>query len=202
MSRVSGYLVVVLAVLGVTAPLRAQWFIWEDPETGIECGLINAENARFVLSDETGNLIRVTGADRELINTTIDDAGQVIIENVVFGLVEFARDANGKRRLFWASEFTGALFSLEEITGQPILTNVLPEQVAGDCDACAGFWDIDADCAVGSGSDADDDEVPPVDPGAALGTALFQGLCGTGGVGLIGILLVSLLALRFVRPRV
>jgi hypothetical protein len=201
MCRVSGYLVV-LAVLGVTAPLRAQWFIWTDPETGIDCDLINAENARFVLSDQSGNLIRVTGADRELINTTIDDAGQVIIENVVFGLVEFARDANGKRRLFWASEFTGALFSLEEITGQPILTNVLPEQVAGDCDACAGFWDIDADCGGDSGSGADAGEVPPVDTGAALGAALFQGLCGTGGVGLIGILLVSLLALRLARPRV
>lgn len=202
MCRVSGYLVVVLVVLGVTAPLRAQWFIWEDPDTGIECDLINAHNVRFVLSDETGNLIRVTGADRDLINTTIDETGQVIIENEVFGVVEFARDANGNRRLFWTNEFTGVLYSLEGATGQPILTNVLPEQVVGDCDACDGFWDIDADCDGDSGLGADDDVVPPVDPGAALGTALFQGFCGTGGVALIGILLIGLPALRLVRPRI
>ena len=85
-----------LAVLGSAVPVQGQWFEWVDDPTGIVCGLINAENVRLVQSEATGNLILVNGTDRELVNTSVDDFGQVIIEGQLAGFVEYARDAEDK----------------------------------------------------------------------------------------------------------
>ncbi|HUU84378.1 MAG TPA: hypothetical protein VM243_12815 [Phycisphaerae bacterium] len=187
-----------LATLGLAVPVQAQWFEWVDEPTNVTCGLINAENVRLVLSDETGNLILVNGADRSLVSSSVDESGQVILDGQPVGFVEYARDADDRLRVFWVTNI-GSLYSLNT-DGEPLATETFPEEVLGDCDPCDAYWDIEADCD--STDDAGTSGTGTTDLSQQLGAALLQGLCGLGsGAGLIGVLFFGLTALRVVRPR-
>ncbi|MHC4065684.1 MAG: hypothetical protein ACYSUI_14470 [Planctomycetota bacterium] len=166
------YLAAVFAFLVLPLPLHAQWFGLEDPDTGIECGVINAENVRLVISDPDSTLILVSGADRVLVNTFVDDDSNVFIESEQVGFLEFARDANDRRRVFWVTDI-GSLYRLET-NGEPVATDFFPEEVEGSCDPCPLLWDNDADCRLN----------PPLndeEPGATGG--LIGSLCGVGSSG-------------------
>lgn len=192
MHRVFSY-AALLALLSLGTPVQAQWYNWTD-ETGVECGLINAENVRLVQSDETGNLILVNGTDRPLLNTGVDEFGQVIIEGQLVGYVEYARDAANRLRVFWVTEI-GSLYRLET-DGEPVATETFPEEVTGNCDPCDGYWDEEDDCYVGGD---EDEELTDTE---AISEALVSGLCGLGSAGFMAALLISLTALRITRPRV
>jgi len=178
--------------LAAAGPLHAQWFELEDPDTGVVCGLVNAENVTMVIADPASTLILVNGADRELLNTLVQDdpdraATIVTIDGEEVGYIEFATDAEGHRRVFWVTEI-GSLYRLST-EGDPIATEVFPEDVVGDCDPCL-YWDDEADCTVG-------EVVVEDDVADSLGTALVQGLCGLGsGTALIGTLALGMVALR------
>lgn len=195
-----------LALLGSAVPVQGQWFEWVDDPTGVVCGLINAENVRLVQNDVTGNLILVNGTDRELVNTSVDDFGQVIIEGQFVGFVEYARDADDRWRVFWVTGI-GSLYRLDT-NGEPVATEIFPEEVVGDCDPCDGFWDDQADCGFdpalgGNDGDVGTSGIPPSEPAQDFGAAVVRGLCGLGGgVGLIGALMLAMTALRIARPRV
>ena len=158
------------ALLCLPTCLYAQWFELQDPETGIECGLINAENVRLVIADPGSSLILVNGADRELVNTFVNDLAEVFIEGEPVGFLEFARDADDRRRVFWVTDI-GSLYRLET-NGEPMETEIFPEEVAGDCDPCL-FWDNEADCVITPFDDSSDGN----------GTGLLAGLCGLGAGG-------------------
>jgi len=165
------------ALLCLPTCLYAQWFELQDPETGIECGLINAENVRLVIADPGSSLILVNGADRELVNTFVNDLAEVFIEGEPVGFLEFARDADDRRRVFWVTEI-GSLYRLET-NGEPVETEIFPEEVAGDCDPCL-FWDNEADCTLSQDADGDglsDDEERDV-----LGTDPFDADSDSDGV--------------------
>ena len=191
MHRISGY-AVLLALLSLGTPVQAQWFNWVD-ESGVECGLINAENVSFVVSDQTGSLILLNGADRELVNTGITEDGQVVIDDEYVGYIEYARDSRDRMRVFWVTEI-GSLYRLNT-DGEPVATETFPEEVTGDCDPCDGYWDDDNDCYVGV---AEDEELTDTE---AISEALVSGLCGLGSAGFTVALLIGLTALRITRPR-
>lgn len=179
----------VLGLVGLALgaqPVRAQWFDLEDPQTGVACGLINAENVRLVISDVDSSLILVNGADRVLANTLVTDETEVLIDEQPVGFVEFATDQRGRRRVFWVTEI-GSLYKLAP-DGEPIATETFPEEVNGDCDPCVELWDNQADCA-------DDPGVGDDDPVADAGTALVNSLCGLGsGSGMMGVLVFAFLS--------
>ncbi|MFQ5489304.1 MAG: hypothetical protein ACE5GE_01170 [Phycisphaerae bacterium] len=177
------------ALLGASQPVRAQWFdLQDDPAiSDATCGLINAENVRLVISDVDSSLVLVNGADRVLANTLVTSETQVFIDDQPVGFVEFATDQRGRRRVFWVTEI-GSLYRLNP-DGEPVATEVFPEEVTGDCDPCAELWDNPADCQDGV------DDIP-VDPVSDASTALVNSLCGSGsGTGLMGMLLALIPAI-------
>ena len=192
MHRVSSYAALV-ALLSLGTPVQAQWFNWVD-ETGVECGLINAENVSLVVSDQTGSLILLNGADRELVNTGVTEDGQVVIDDEYVGYIEYASDARDRMRVFWVTEI-GSLYRLET-DGEPVATETFPEEVTGNCDPCDGYWDDEDDCYVDA---YQDEELTDTE---AISEALVSGLCGLGSAGFMAALLISLTALRITRPRV
>jgi hypothetical protein len=161
-----------LCLVAMAHPAQGQWFEFEDPISGSVCGVINAENVRLVLSNETGNLVRISGADRNLANTGVTEGFEVVIDDQFVGLIEFARDDNGRVRAFWTTEL-GTLYGLTT-DGTPVETDVFPEDDSGLCDPCE-LWDNTDDCLI-----------QPEDPGDTI-----TPLCGSGAatamIALLGI---------------
>jgi len=150
-------LLLFVAVFGQIATLAhaVPWALFTDSETGVFCDVINAANTELVIDAESGEFIIVRGPDTELPLTFVDDDLSVFFGNAPAGFVDFALDAEGNRTLWW---FTDAndVANVNEFTGEPTDTGMLPEDFAGiSCDACE-FWDEPVDCA-----DEDDDGVDP-----------------------------------------
>ena len=182
----------ILFLVGVVlaVPAQAQWFELEDPDTGTVCGLINAENVRFVISDTTAALVLVNGNDREFENTVVEDA-VVYIDGEQFGGIEFANDSNGRRRVFWLTNL-GSLYGLST-DGEPVATEVFSDEVIGECDPCDSLWDDEDDCLADSTDDASTD--------GTLGAALVSSLCGLGSSSTVAATTVGLLGFTLVRSR-
>jgi hypothetical protein len=180
-------LAALLALLCLPQAGLAQWFELQDPQTGAWCDVINAQNVRLVIKDPDNTLILITGPDRELVNAVVDEENAIVIEGERRGFVQFANDAEGRRRVFWVAE-NNSLYRLES-DGQAVATELFPEDVAGDCDACP-LWDNEADCAA----------APPAEEGPR-GTGPVGGLCGIGSGGASLASAFGLVTLGLVRAR-
>ncbi|MCP4251480.1 MAG: hypothetical protein GY778_30965 [bacterium] len=185
-----------------TTPAGAQWLELQDPESGLECGVINAENVRLVMevAADAGSsgLILISGPDTRLLNIFVDAAGDVIIDGESVGFVQFSNDVNGQRRAFWLAQ-NNTVYRLNS-AGQPVATDFFPGELTGACDPCeTGLWDDDADCS----------EPPPPDEGGSLGDtlvpALVTGLCGAAvdqaTLASMGFILIMRPRRRFARRR-
>ncbi len=120
------------------------WDTFEDPAGSI-CDVVNAANAELVVLRSTGQLTIVTGLDVTLQDTIVDENGDVFFEGESFGFLSFEEDGDGTRTLWWVS-LTGNVLDVDQITGEPFPTNMLPTDfVDVPCDACP-LWDVPEVC--------------------------------------------------------
>jgi hypothetical protein len=140
---------------------------------------VNADNAELVVLSDTGQMVIVTSADVLLEDTVVDENGFVSFEEEPVGLIDFATDGDGQRRLFWLS-LTGNVVRVSGFTGEPSVTNSVPSDYVGvPCDACP-FWDDPAVC------EAPDDEPPPTINlcGVDVPIAMAMSMMGLGAMSL------------------
>ncbi len=147
-----------LGMAGVAASVQAQvapWVTFQDSASSSICDVIHAENAELVLSSETNQLILVSGSDRVLSDTLVDDEGNVLFEDTPVGVIDFALDGDGERSVWWMG-LTGEVVQVDAFTGEPTPTDLRPNDFRGvACDAC-DFWDDPQICA--------EDPAPEPDP--------------------------------------
>jgi len=192
--RVSSCLIVLTVILGAAAPAPAQWLELQDPQSGVSCGLINAENVVLAIRESDNALILVRGSDRVLVNAVVNENAEVVIDGEVIGTIEFAEDTDGQPRVFWLTTI-GTLYRLEP-DGQAVETETFPDQVGADCDVCL-YWDTESDCDTTSDNGNDNSS----DFGSQLGAALLSGLCGAATSSAATASLVVLFGLRLRRRR-
>ena len=121
------------------------WNVYADSQSASICDLVNAANLELVVLAENGPLVIVTGPDLELVNTFVDDANNVFVDDELFGFIDFAEDGEGFRTLWWLTP-AGSVVFVDPITGDPSDSELFPgEFIEVPCDACQ-FWDDVADC--------------------------------------------------------
>jgi len=176
-----------IALLGAAAEAQTlPWDVFLDTQSDSSCDLINANNAQLVLLHATGQLAIVTGTDVTLEDTLVDDTGFVFFEGDPVGTIGFATDGDGFRTLWWTS-LTGTVVNVNGFTGQPTLTDKLPDDFENvDCDACP-FWDHPEICQ----------ELPPTEEPPPV----TVDVCGTQVALPIGLSAGLLLSLSWVRRR-
>jgi len=143
-----------LFVLGLCVDaLALPWIQFADAESSSVCEVVNAANLELVVLASTGELAGVSGTDVVFADTFVDADGLVFYFGDPAGYIEFAVDADGFRTLWWFTDFNDVA-NVNEFTGEPTSTGLLPIDF-GDvpCDACP-FWDVPAECF-----DSDDDGV-------------------------------------------
>jgi len=152
------------------------WDTFSDVFSTSVCDLINAENAELVLLRDSDQLMIVSGNDVIMQDTFVDANGFVFFEGLPFGLLDFTDDGDGLRTLWWMT-LLGRAIHIDELSGLPSVSNVLPSEVFDvPCDASA-FWDgclADTDC--------DNDNVCTID--TCVGGVCFHsdviGICNDG----------------------
>ena len=129
---------------------QAQFIPWDtfiDDASGSICDVVNAGNAQLVVLNTTRQFVIVTGSDVTLVDTFVETNGSVLFEGEPAGVIGFALDADGFRRLWWTS-LTGNVVEVNGFTGQPSATNQRPADFADvPCDACL-FWDDQSVCLI------------------------------------------------------
>ncbi len=129
---------------------RAQFIPWDtfiDDASDSICDVVNAGNAELVVLNATRQFVIVTGSDVTLVDTFVDTNGAVFFEGEPAGVIGFALDGDGFRTLWWLS-LTGDVVEVDGFTGQPSLTNQVPEDfIDVPCDACL-FWDDQSVCRI------------------------------------------------------
>lgn len=146
--------IVVCAFAFLMAPaartVQAQFIPWDtfiDDASDSICDVVNAGNAQLVVLNTTRQFVIVTGSDVTLVDTFVDTNGLVFFEGEPAGVIGFALDGDGFRTLWWLS-LTGNVVEVDGFTGQPSLTNQLPEDfIDVPCDACL-FWDDQSVCLI------------------------------------------------------
>ncbi len=149
--------VALLAVtLGITTIAEAQVLPWEirtDPQTLIDCGIINAENVELVVLENTGELVIVSEDGLDVVDTVIPGTEVDVIGNVFFfdaqvGQIAFAEDATGLTTMWWLDTLSDRVYQYDTALELPILGNLTPFDIVGlDCDPCP-VWDFPEDCGV------------------------------------------------------
>ena len=195
LSRAGIVLRVLLVSLGIcAAPVLAQeipWDLFEDLESASVCDVINAENVELVVLHDTGQLVLVTGPDVVLVDTFVDEDGNVFFGPDPAGFIDFDLDGDGLRSLWWLS-LTGNVVSVDGFTGEPTPTNLFPFDFFDvPCDAC-NFWDDPAVCAVLVDPNVSDEPGPPL---------LTFNFCGLGASFAMAMTMVGLVATGLVRRR-
>lgn len=141
-------LIFLLASAGSAA--QAQFIPWDtfiDDASDSICDVVNAGNAELVVLNATRQFVIVTGSDVTLVDTFVDTNGAVFFEGEPAGVIGFALDGDGFRTLWWLS-LTGDVVEVDGFTGQPSLTNQVPEDfIDVPCDACL-FWDDQSVCLI------------------------------------------------------
>jgi len=150
------------------------WDVFLDPESDSACDVVNAGNLEVVVLSDTGELIVVTRDDYPLDAAAFVNAeGVYFFDGVPVGQISFAIDGDGFRTL-WLLAPDDTVLELDSDTGEPIFTNLTPNDFVGvPCDAC-DLWDDPADC------DEDLDGVPDKDddcPGTPLNTVVTEEGC-------------------------
>lgn len=139
--------IMAVLVLGVNVSSNvaqeAPWFVFPDPETDAACDVVNAGNLEVVVLSDTGELVVVTDDDYTLDEAAfVSDGGVYFFGGIPVGTVDFADDGNGFRTA-WLLAPDGTVLELDPDTGEPVFTNLFPDDFVGvPCDAFE-LWDDD-----------------------------------------------------------
>ena len=85
---------------------QAQFIPWDtfiDDASDSICDVVNAGNAQLVVLNTTRQFVIVTGSDVTLVDTFVETNGSVFFEGEPAGVIGFALDSDGLRRLWWTS---------------------------------------------------------------------------------------------------
>ena len=140
-------LMAVLVLGGNAASSFAQEVPWDvfsdDPVSGSVCDVVNAGNLEVVVLSDTGELIVVTEDDYALGAAAFVNAdGIFFFGGIPVGEVLFADDGDGFRTL-WLLAPDDTVLELDPDTGEPVFTNLFPDDfVDVPCDAFE-LWDDD-----------------------------------------------------------
>ena len=182
LSRAGVVLRVLLVSLGCcAAPALAQdvpWDVFVDFQSDSICDVVNAENVELVVLSDTGQLVMVTGPDVVLVDTFVDENGDVFFGPDPAGFITFDLD--------------GDVVNVDGFTGEPTETTLFPLDFFDvPCDAC-NFWDDPAVCAVPVDPNISDESGPPL---------LTFNFCGLGASFAMAMTMVGLVATGLVRRR-
>lgn len=144
--RSSGAVICVWLAIGLSTPAQAApWVEYADAASGSLCDVVNAANLELVVLETTGELVGITGTDVIFLDTFVDEEGFVFFQGLPAGFIEFAEDGDGFRTLWWFATLDDVA-NVNEFTGEPTLTGLLPTDFLDvPCDACP-FWDEPAEC--------------------------------------------------------
>jgi len=130
------------------------WDVFADPQSDSVCDLVNATNVQLVVLTGTGELEIVSGSDVILSHLFADANLNVYMDDLPFGLIDFADDGDGFRTLWWLT-FQGTVVDIDTLTLQPSDSGRLPTEFRDvGCDACTLYDDPNA-CTVVLDADAD-----------------------------------------------
>lgn len=144
--RSSGAVICIWLAIGLSTPAQAApWVLYADTASDSLCDVVNAANLELVVLEATGELVGVTRTDVVFLDTFVDDDGFVFFQGLPAGFIEFAEDGDGFRTLWWLT-LLGDVANVNEFTGEPTPTGLLPVDFFDvPCDACP-FWDEPAEC--------------------------------------------------------
>lgn len=139
-------LLAVLALGGNVSSNFAQvvpWDVFIDPLSDSVCDVVNAGNREVVVLSDTGELVVVTGNDYTLSAAAfVDVEGTFYYDGILIGHIVFADDGDGFRTV-WLLDFSDYVLELDPITGEPIFTDLFPDDFVNvPCDAFE-LWDDD-----------------------------------------------------------
>jgi hypothetical protein len=124
------------------ASAQVPWDVYADPISGGACDVVNAGNLEFVVLTDTGEIVVITGEDYLLELPFVDEDGVFFFDGIPFGEIAFADDGDGFRTV-WLIAPDDTVLELDPDTGEPIFTDLFPEDFAGvPCDAF-DLWDDD-----------------------------------------------------------
>ncbi len=163
---------IVIRMIGLTATLllpqaaMAQWEVFDDTSVVSVCGVVNVASLEFAVRSCDGALVLVTGPDEGFGNTFVTLAGDVLINGVASGYIDYEKDADGFFTLWWFSE-DDFLIDFDDTLSEPYESDLLPGDISSvACDAAA-IWSGDGDCGgafgnfimrgVDTSADVDDD---------------------------------------------
>ncbi len=143
---------IMIRVFGLTAVMLllpqaalAQWEVFDDTSVASVCGVVNVGSLEFAVRSCDGALVLVTGPDEGFSNTFVTLAGDVLIDGLASGYIDYEQDADGFFTLWWFSE-DGFLIDFDDTLSEPYETDVLPSDIGNvACDAAA-VWSGDGDC--------------------------------------------------------
>ncbi len=134
-----------LAIAYCSASASAQLTLYFDDESNSSCDLVNASNTELAVLSDTQELVIIAGQDVILLDTFVEDTGEVFVDDALSGFVEFAIDGDGFRTLWWVT-LTGTVVAVDGLTGEPSDSGFFPEDFREvPCDACV-FWDDPFEC--------------------------------------------------------
>ncbi|HNQ23595.1 MAG TPA: hypothetical protein PKK06_10925 [Phycisphaerae bacterium] len=191
-------------IMGLTGTASAEvpWDVFDDTISVSTCDLINAENALLVVDSVSGVLVIVDGPDVYLADTYVDIDGNVYYLGEPAGFISWDWDGDGFRTLWWLG-LNGRVVSVDGFTGEPGVTDLLPEDFYDvPCDAC-DYWDDQSVCTdVIIVDPGDDDDVIVIEPDDDENVwPVNVSFCGASADVALAGTLVGLLGLSLVRRR-
>ena len=211
-SGTKSVLITLVGLLAAVPAVSAQlvpWTTYLDLDTGAECGVINAANAELVVLSATGELVIITGPDRILGGTFVDDNLSVFfgcdadLNCFPGGFIDYDFDGDGELTLWWMA-LNGTVFDVDEFTGAPLTTDLRPYDFLGSpCDPCV-LWDDQDACFHDDDDDIiiiidDDDIVVIIDDDDDNPGTITISLCGMGVPASFGMTMVGLMFMGLTR---
>jgi hypothetical protein len=152
----------------------APWDVFsDDPVSGSVCDVVNAGNLEVVVLSDTGELVVVTEEDYPLDDAAfVDENGVFFFDGIPVGQISFADDGDEFRTL-WLLAPDNTVLELDPLTGEPIFTDLIPDDFVGvPCDPFE-LWDDDDFDDVPDELDLCPD-TPPDEPVDGDGCACFE----------------------------
>ena len=186
----------ILAALGAlaalflagTRPAAAQldesWVVFVNDDIDFRCDLINGFDSEFVVLENTGEMVLITGRDAILNRIFVDSNDLVYFNDAPAGQIELLVDADGLDAVFWTS-LTGTVIGVDTFSGEPFDSGYLPTELSSGCDAC-----LLIDESVFCEGDGGFVPLPPLPP-----------LCGAGIPGFAAMGMMLAFSLRFAGRR-
>jgi len=168
----------VAAVAWIALPTTAlaqfgeDWDLFQEPETGETCGVVNTSNVDLTIVADTGEVILITGRDTLLDRLFVDEDNNVFYNGFASGQIVFADDADDYPSVFWITD-RGTVVEVDERTGEPLDSGLFPEEVGNTgCDPCDSI-DDDPFCYEDVIDGGDEVHFGPILCGAGAGPALL-----------------------------